>query len=170
MLIHTSLALRGSDSRDWSRPRQNWRDIFGCMEAVCFPIKLPVRYQVGGESGWGKTQNISSARVLFTTDRALLVDARAEVYIKWPILLHNEVPISLIASGSIILAGLGQAALAIEKYEFRTCIPSFFQCAQSWPPPVHATPDRQSLSGSQMARRQVVARERQLQPRLIEAP
>jgi len=152
LLIDISLALQGSDSRDWSmRPRKNCREPAGCRQAIRFPIKLPVRYRAGGEFGWGETVNISSRCVLFTTDRALALNAFVEVYIKWPVLLHNSVYLSLIASGTIILVEPGQVTLAIEKYEFRTCVPSFFQCSQSWQLPGRAAPAQQTPSKFQMA-------------------
>ena len=157
MLIQTSLALHGSNSRDWSiLRRKKCEEPDGFRQAIPFPIKLPVRYQAGGESGWGQTVNISSRRALFTTDRALALNASAEVYIKWPALLHNAVHLSLIASGTIIRVEPGQATLTIEKYEFRTCVPSFFQCPQPCEPPGRSAPAQQSPSESQMAHLQIL--------------
>jgi hypothetical protein len=126
--IHTSLALQGSDSRDWSiRPRTKCEDSGDYRQAIRFPIKLPARYQAGGKSGWGEILNISSRGALLKTDRALVLDASVEVYIKWPVLLHNSVQLSLIVSGTIVRTEPGRAALKIERYEFRTCARSFFQ-------------------------------------------
>jgi PilZ domain len=128
MPIHTSLALQGSDSRDWSiRPRTNCEELGGCRQSIRFPIKLLARYQAGGKSGWGEIVNISSRGALLETDRALIMDAPVAVYIKWPILLHNSVQLSLIVSGTIIRIEPGRVALTIEKYEFRTCVRAFFQ-------------------------------------------
>lgn len=156
MLIHTSLVLQGSGSRDWKiRPRKNRGELYGRRQAIRFPIRLPVRYQAGGESGWGEIVNISSRRALFTTDRDLALDACVEMYIKWPVLLDNSVQLSLIASGTIVRIETGRAALAIEKYEFRTCVPSFFQRSQPWQMPGHAAPAQQSPSESRMAHLQV---------------
>jgi hypothetical protein len=129
--IHTSVALQGCDSRDWSlRPRKNGAEPGGRRRAIRFPIKLPVRYQAGGESGWGETLNIGSRGVFLRTDRALALNARVEVYAQWPVLLHNSVRLSLILSGTIIRVEAGRAAIAVERYEFRTCLRSFFQRAQ----------------------------------------
>ena len=131
MLIHTSFALQGSDSRDWSRrPYKTDGGPDGGQQAIPFAIKLPVRYQVGGESGWGEIVSISSGVALFTTDRALALDTCAEVYIKWPVLLLDSVQLSLIASGTIIRIEPGSAALSIDKHEFRTCVASFFHRSQ----------------------------------------
>jgi hypothetical protein len=143
MPIHTSLDLQGSDSRDWSiRPRKYFRDPDGCRQAICFPIALPVRYQADGASGWGAIVNISSRGALFTTERALALDSCVEVYIKWPVLLHNSVQLSLIALGTIIRVEPGRAALEIERYEFRTCVPSFFENSQPCLLPDRAAPVR----------------------------
>jgi hypothetical protein len=120
-----------------------------------FPVRLPVRYQVGGEPGWGEIVNISTRVVLFTTDRSVTLNARVEVYIKWPSGLRNSAQLSLIASGTIIRVEPGTAALAIEKHEFRTCAPSFFQRSQPCELPVHAAPAQQSPSETQMGHLQV---------------
>ena len=58
-------ALHGSNSRDLvdtaSQEVRRARRIPSSHSP--FPIKLPVRYQAGGESGWGQTVNISSKDV-----------------------------------------------------------------------------------------------------------
>jgi PilZ domain-containing protein len=129
--IRTALILEGSGSRDWSiRPRKNCLEPCGRRRAIRFPLKLRVRYQDGGESGWGETVNIGSRGVLFKTDRALVLDARVEVYIQWPVLLDSSVRLSLIVWGTVIRVEPGRAALAMERHEFRTCARSFFQRSQ----------------------------------------
>jgi hypothetical protein len=77
--------------------------------------------------------NISSRGALFTTECGLALDSCVEVYIKWPVLLDDSVQLSLIASGTIIRAEPGRATLDIERYEFRTCVPGFFERTQPWP-------------------------------------
>src|ERR1700732_2538322 len=57
------------------------------QRAVRFPVKLPVRYKVGGELGWGELVNISSSGALFTTERTLPLGKRVELWINWPALL-----------------------------------------------------------------------------------
>jgi len=151
MLIHTSLALQGSDSRDWSKPpRKNRGDPYGCRQAIRFPINLPVRYQAGGQSGRGELVNISKRGALFTIDRALASGTYVEVYIMWPALFNNSIQLSLIVAGTIKRVEPGRAALAIDKYEFRTCASSLFQRTQ----PRRAgrvAPAQQSPSESHMA-------------------
>lgn len=90
-----------------------------------FPIEREVRYRVlnkraTDESGDGKTINISSAGVLFTTDRMLLPGRRLEVSISWPAQLNNKCALKLVARGRIVRFEDGRAAMEIQQYEFRT--------------------------------------------------
>lgn len=156
MPTHTSRTLRSSDSQDWAkRRRRKSGSLGGRRIAIRFPIGLLVRYRDGGATGWGKIVNISSRSVLFTTDSDLALNAGVEVYIKWPILLENSVQIKLIASGKIIGIAPGQAELAIEKHEFRTCGPSFFQLPQPCQMPDRAERTRYSPSKSRVANLQI---------------
>lgn len=99
--------------------------------------------------------NISSRSALFTTDLDLALDASFEVFIKGPVLLDNSVQLRLIASGRIIRIGPGQAVLAIEKHEFRTCGPSFFQSPQPWQMAARADPAQERPNKSCRANLQV---------------
>ncbi|MGA3039457.1 MAG: hypothetical protein ABSF54_01555 [Bryobacteraceae bacterium] len=116
--------------------------------ALRFPIKLPVRYQAGGECGWGEIVNIGSRGALFTTDRALALHACVEVYVEWPVLLHNSIQLSLIVSGVIVRVEPGRAVLAIEKYRFRTCASAFFHRTLPLPLPGRASSAPQSPTKS----------------------
>jgi hypothetical protein len=127
MPISESLAFERSHSRDWSIPRTNGGEPGEGHRAIRFPIKLPVRYEDGGEFGSGEIVNIGSRVALFTTDRALALDACVELYVKWPVLLDNSVQLSLIASGPVIRVEPGRAEMAIGRYEFRTCALSFLE-------------------------------------------
>ena len=65
-----------------------------------FPIEREVRYRVlnkrgGDESGDGKTINISSAGILFTTESMVLPGRRLEVSINWPAQLNNKCALKL---------------------------------------------------------------------------
>ena len=90
-----------------------------------FPIEREVRYRVlskraGDEAGDGKTINISSAGVLFTTERMLLPGRRLELAISWPAQLNNKCALKLVARGRIVRFEEGRAAMEIQQYEFRT--------------------------------------------------
>jgi hypothetical protein len=90
-----------------------------------FTIEREVRYRVlnkrgGEEAGEGKTVNISSSGVLFTTEQMLLPGRRLEVSISWPAQLNNKCALKLVARGRVIRFEEGRAAIEIQQYEFRT--------------------------------------------------
>ena len=90
-----------------------------------FPIERDVRYKVlnyksDDELGIGKTINMSSRGVLFTTDRHLALGKKLEVSISWPAQLNSVVPLKLVASGRVIRSEQGIAAMEIQHTEFRT--------------------------------------------------
>ena len=90
-----------------------------------FPIEREVRYRIlnkrsGGEEGSGKTINISSNGVLFTTDQNLAPGKRLELSISWPAQLDNKCQLKLVARGRVARLEQGRAAVEIQQYEFRT--------------------------------------------------
>ncbi len=93
-------------------------------EAARFPIEQEVRYRVYGrnsvETGKGRTLNISSAGVLFTTSQTLRAGDRIELSVNWPAQLDNKCPLKLVMTGRIVRVEDGCAAITIDHYEFRT--------------------------------------------------
>jgi c-di-GMP-binding flagellar brake protein YcgR len=90
-----------------------------------FPIEREIRYRVlskrtAHEEGTGKTINISSNGVLFTTDQILLPGKRLELSISWPATLDNKCHLKLVARGRVARLEQGRAAVEIQQYEFRT--------------------------------------------------
>ncbi len=90
-----------------------------------FPIEREVGYRVlnkrsGEESGDGKTINISSSGVLFTSEHLLLPGRRLELSISWPAQLNHKCALKLVARGRVVRFESGHAAIEIEQYEFRT--------------------------------------------------
>jgi hypothetical protein len=90
-----------------------------------FPIEREVRYRVlnkrgGEEAGDGRTINISSSGVLFTTGQMLLPGRRLELSISWPVQLDNKCALKLVARGRVIRLEPGRTAIEIQQYEFRT--------------------------------------------------
>lgn len=90
-----------------------------------FPIEREVRYKVlnkknNEEVGLGKTVNMSSNGVLFTTDQLLLPGRRVEVSISWPAQLNNRCALRLVARGRVVRFDEGRAAMEIQQYEFKT--------------------------------------------------
>ena len=90
-----------------------------------FPIEREVRYKILSrksldETGVGKTINMSSNGVLFTTDRHLLPGKRLEVSISWPAQLNSKIALKLVARGRVVRSEEDRAAIEIHQYEFRT--------------------------------------------------
>jgi hypothetical protein len=90
-----------------------------------FPIQRDLRYKVLNkkythENGTGKTINISSNGILFSTDQLLLPGRRVEVSVSWPANLDNKCSLRLVARGKIVRFERGTAAMEIHQYEFRT--------------------------------------------------
>ncbi|HEV2690453.1 MAG TPA: PilZ domain-containing protein [Bryobacteraceae bacterium] len=98
-------------------------------QADRFPIEREVRYKVlnrknADEIGFGKTINMSSNGVLFTTDQYLLPGRRLELSISWPAQLNSTVALKLVARGRVVRCEEGKAAIEIHQYEFRTAAQS----------------------------------------------
>lgn len=90
-----------------------------------YPIERDVRYRVlnkksNQESGTGKTVNMSSNGVLFTTGHVLLPGRSLEVSVSWPAQLNATCPLKLVARGRVVRFETGKAAIEIQHYEFRT--------------------------------------------------
>ena len=90
------------------------------------PIEREIKYKILGthkritQVGLGKSLNMSSSGVLFTTESALLKGDRVELSVSWPVLLDDVLPLKLVASGRLVRSDGTQAAMSIEKYEFKT--------------------------------------------------
>src|SRR5258705_1316153 len=89
------------------------------------PIERDVRYKVlGGKKtvkqvGMGKTLNMSSGGVLFTTESALPEGERVELAVSWPAQLNDVLPLKLVAMGRLVRTDDNSAAISIERYEFK---------------------------------------------------
>lgn len=90
-----------------------------------FAIEQEVRYRILygrqiAETGTGKTMNISSGGVWFTTETVLPKGMPVELSINWPVLLNDICPMKLMINGFVVYSDLRGAAVATERYEFRT--------------------------------------------------
>ena len=90
-----------------------------------FTIEQDVRYKMLygqriAETGVGKTSNISSGGVWFTTESMLTTGMPVEVSMNWPVLLNDSCPMKLMIYGCVVRSNEKGAAVAIERYEFRT--------------------------------------------------
>lgn len=90
-----------------------------------FHIEQEVKYKMLygqriAETGAGKTVNISSGGVWFTTENTLTPGMPVELSMNWPVLLNDSCPMKLMIYGCVIRTNDRGAAVAIERYEFRT--------------------------------------------------
>lgn len=90
-----------------------------------FPIEQDVRYQcVKGSrisaAGVGKTLEISSREVSFTTQQPLRQGEKVRLAMDWPAMLDNTCLMKLEIYGWVTRSEPGTAAIKIERYEFRT--------------------------------------------------
>jgi hypothetical protein len=100
-----------------------------------FQIEQEVRYKMLygqriAETGTGTTINISSGGVWFTTENLLTAGMPVELSMNWPVLLNDSCPMKLMIYGCVIRSSDRGAAVAIERYEFRTQGSRTFQGAQ----------------------------------------
>ena len=117
MSEHTLVLGRRMDTPDAGNPERR--------RSSRFPIEREVRYKTLNQrteilAGNGKTLNISSSGVLFTSDHDLPVGTRLEVSISWPAQLNEKCLLNLVARGRVTRHTKGQLALQIQQYEFRT--------------------------------------------------
>jgi c-di-GMP-binding flagellar brake protein YcgR len=105
-----------------------------------FHIDQEVRYKMLygqriAETGVGRTFNISSGGVWFTTENMLTSGMPVELSMTWPVLLNDSCPMKLMIYGCVVRSNDKGAAVAIERYEFRTSGAKSFN-QQSIPTPV----------------------------------
>jgi hypothetical protein len=87
---------------------------------VCEELKYRVMHKASPISGTGKTLNIGSGGVLFTTEEQLPLGRTVELSVNWPARLDGTCPLKFVAVGRVIRAESEFAAVRIERYEFRT--------------------------------------------------
>jgi hypothetical protein len=90
-----------------------------------FPIESELRYKLvdgkgTSDTGLGRTLNMSSSGVLFTSEAQLPVGRRVELSVDWPAQLNENCGLKLVALGRIIRSSAEAAAIRIDKYDFRT--------------------------------------------------
>ncbi len=91
-----------------------------------FPVREEVKYKVLQSAkappitGIGQTLNIGSGGILFTTEEKLPMGYTVELSVNWPARLDGTCPLKFVATGKVVRADAGKAAVRINKYEFRT--------------------------------------------------
>jgi hypothetical protein len=90
-----------------------------------FPIEQEISYRClrgsrAEESGTGKTLEISSLEIRFTTGSPLKTRQKIEIAMSWPAKLNENCHIKLVMSGRVVRSDADTATATIERYEFRT--------------------------------------------------
>ena len=90
-----------------------------------FQIDQEVKYKMLygqriAETGTGRTLNMSSGGIKFTTENMLTSGMPVELSLNWPVLLNDSCPMKLMIYGCVVRSNEKGAAVAIERYEFRT--------------------------------------------------
>jgi PilZ domain len=93
-----------------------------------FPMDGEVRFRVlerksSEPFSLGRTINMSSKGVLFSTDQFLNAGRYLEISINWPAQLDSKVALKFVARGRVVRTGENCAAVQIHQYEFRTQAP-----------------------------------------------
>src|ERR1051326_5489103 len=90
-----------------------------------FPVREDVRYRVvhskaGNIAGAGTTLNMGSGEILFTTEEKLPLGRTVEIAVNWPARLDGTCPLQFVATGRVVRAEDREAAVRIDRYEFKT--------------------------------------------------
>jgi len=90
-----------------------------------FPLREEASYRIilsklPPVSGVGETLNMGSGGILFTTREKLPVGRTIEVAVNWPAKLGGTCPLKFVAVGRVVRSEDTQAAVRIQRYEFRT--------------------------------------------------
>ena len=87
---------------------------------VCEELRYRVLHKSSPVSGVGKTLNIGSGGILFSTEQKLPLGRTVELSVNWPVRLDGTCPLKFVAIGRVVRADSQYAAVRIERYEFRT--------------------------------------------------
>ena len=94
-------------------------------ETSRFPVREEVRYRILQSkavqiTGAGKTLDMSSGGILFTTNERLPPCRMIEISVNWPARLDGTCLLQLVATGRVVRSDAATAAVRIERYEFKT--------------------------------------------------
>ncbi len=90
-----------------------------------YNLTLELRYKtVRGrraiEMGRGTTCDLSTGGLAFFSEQALPSEAAVEIWMDWPVLLHDEHPLRLVIFGKVVRSNSALTAVRTTRYEFRT--------------------------------------------------
>lgn len=93
--------------------------------SIRFALSLAVGYSVSdrrvpAKEGTGRTIDLSSSGLSFTTDGPLLTGQRLKASIDWPGLLDGRTRLQLVMSGVVVRADSTVIAVRIKRHQFRT--------------------------------------------------
>ena len=67
------------------------------------------------------TENVSSKGILLHTERDLIRGQLVELALSWPVRLNGTCDLQLVIQGPVVRSNGASVAVAIERYEFKTC-------------------------------------------------
>jgi hypothetical protein len=90
-----------------------------------FPLREEVTYKILNTrsvkiTGTGKTLNIGSGGILFSTEEQLPMGRTVELSVSWPARIGGTCPLKFVAVGRVVRSYADKAVVKIERYEFRT--------------------------------------------------
>ena len=71
-------------------------------------------------TGSGRTSNISSSGLAFTTTETFSRATYIEVSICWPVLLNDNCLLKVVIEGTVVRSGGTSTAIRVKRHEFRT--------------------------------------------------
>lgn len=97
----------------------------GRRAGTSFALSLEVSYTVWDrraavKTGIGRTIDLSSSELSFTTNQPPLPGEKLEVSIAWPVLLDGAIKLQLVISGVVVRTTEAATVLQITRHEFRT--------------------------------------------------
>jgi len=91
-----------------------------------YPLGLDLYYTIlsGHDrqiTGTGHVIDVSSSGVRFTADRPLSIGLKAELAIRWPVVLEGDAQLQLILLGTIVRTDGDEVGIEVLRHQFRTC-------------------------------------------------
>src|ERR1700722_12794478 len=115
------MKLKGSDRTE---PEGTMNDATGQNTSRRFPVSYGLRYVMTAaadeQTGVGETVWMSRHEVAFLAKGPASVGDKVQMYIAWPVLLNDAVPLQLIVHAEIIQCSGPLSVAKLTKHEFRT--------------------------------------------------
>lgn len=71
--------------------------------------------------GYGRTMNMSSSGILFSSSQRLPRGTWVTLEVGWPVLLDHRKPIKLVTHGKVVRCEDSLIAVRIRNWDFKTC-------------------------------------------------